>query len=196
MATFIWPPEVRWPPPANILLNYEVVAPGDVAHASTQSSETTEEEPMTKIVIVGEAYYSDLAVGGGPVYPSHIPGFHPDHGLPQPGGPVDPGWSGGSPRPVYPWGGGPGVMPPIYHPGHPDHGKPIDPGWSGGVAGPHPSHGLPGGQGGYPTNPWAPPAGEDLPPPPEDIADDFVMALWSPVTQSWTVTTSPAAQPK
>ena len=27
MAMFIWPPEVQWPPPAHILLNYDVVPP-------------------------------------------------------------------------------------------------------------------------------------------------------------------------
>ena len=30
MATFVWPPEVQWPPPANILLNYDVAPPSGV----------------------------------------------------------------------------------------------------------------------------------------------------------------------
>jgi hypothetical protein len=29
MATFIWDPAVAWPPPAHILLNYDVIGPGD-----------------------------------------------------------------------------------------------------------------------------------------------------------------------
>jgi hypothetical protein len=31
MATFVWDPAVRWPPPANISLGYDVVAPGGAA---------------------------------------------------------------------------------------------------------------------------------------------------------------------
>jgi hypothetical protein len=30
MATFVWPAEVQWPPPAHVLLNYDVVPPTDV----------------------------------------------------------------------------------------------------------------------------------------------------------------------
>jgi hypothetical protein len=36
MATFVWPPEVQWPPPAHILLNYDVVPPAAGAIVETQ----------------------------------------------------------------------------------------------------------------------------------------------------------------
>jgi hypothetical protein len=83
---------------------------------------------MTKIIIVGEAYYSDLSVGGGPIYPpDQPPGIwpspgHPDQGLPpsgvgvwpSPGRPTHPIAPGGKPPGI--WGGGnePFPTPPIF----------------------------------------------------------------------------------
>ena len=37
MATFIWPVEVQWPPPAHILLNYDVMPPPADAVVETQN---------------------------------------------------------------------------------------------------------------------------------------------------------------
>ena len=111
MATFIWPPEVQWPPPAHILLNYDVVAPGGVLLSSRRDRRgEMEEEAMTRVVIVGELYNADLGVGGGPVYP-------------PPQRPVDPGW--GVTPPTDPgWGvgwqpGGGWATNPIYRPDKP-----------------------------------------------------------------------------
>jgi hypothetical protein len=110
--------------------------------------------------------------------------------LPVGGGEVDNTLPGG--RPSH-------VAPPIYHPGHPDHGLPSVPG--------HPSTGPIYG-GGYPTggpvipplggpvHPWEPPAGSEIPKPPEEIAYQVVIAVWNPATETWTVGTAPAAQPK
>jgi hypothetical protein len=137
---------------------------------------------MTRIVIVGEMFYSDL---------------RPDHGLP-PGQPpgiwggappyVDIGGPGSQPHPSHPIA--PGGRPPGYWggvaPPYPDHGLPGQPpGYWGGVAPPHPDQGLPGGQGGVPTHPITLP--EPLPPPPPEIAHNVVVAVWSPTTEEWSV---------
>lgn len=210
MATFVWDPAVRWPPPASILLNYDVVAPGDVA-PSAQSSETTQgEEPMTKVVIVGEIYNAGLEVGGGPIYPGAGGPSHP-WVPPSPGAPSHP-WvppSAGAPsHPIYIPGVGPAhpiVIPgvpdpqpgspshPIYIAGYPDQGLPGD-----GQTPGSPSHPWvpPGGSpshpwvppSGAPSRPWVPPEGETLPPPPEEIANSTVVAVWKPAEQAWTVT--------
>ena len=142
---------------------------------------------MTRIVIVGEMYYSELSIGGGPM-PGGQPG-RPDQGLP--------GGSGGQPsHPIYHPGhpdhglpafpsqglpGGSGGQPshPIYHPGHPDHGLPA-----------FPSQGLPGG-GGQPPRPdnTLPPGGETVPPetlpPPAGYEDQIVVAVYQP-EKGWT----------
>jgi hypothetical protein len=118
---------------------------------------------MTRIVIVGEMFYSDLQIGGGPI-------------MPGPG------------QPSHPW------APP--QPGYPAHPiQPVPPGYWGGVAPPYPDQGLPGAQPGVPAHPWVPPAGQELPPPPEEIADQVVVALWSPAEQTWTVKTAPPVTP-
>ena len=113
---------------------------------------------MTKIIIVGEAYYSDLRPDQGlPGQPPGIwggPPLYPDIGgpgwQPRPGHPIAPGG-----RPPGIWGG-----PPTY----PDQGLPGQPpGYWGGVAPPHPDQGLPpSGVGvwpspGQPSHPMAPP---------------------------------------
>ena len=91
MATFVWDPAVRWPPPANILLNYDVVPPDppsvqardapNVLHSFVPihdalrvaivdrdaSSPKEEPTPMPKVVIVGELYEQNVQVGGGPM---------------------------------------------------------------------------------------------------------------------------------
>jgi hypothetical protein len=110
---------------------------------------------MTKVIFVGEMYYSDLSIGGGPIIPPAAPGYpshpwvppppYPDQGLP----PVSPGYpshpwvppSAGAPGyPSHPW------VPP--QPGVPTH--PIAPGgrppgiWGGPPL--YPDQGLPGPQ--------------------------------------------------
>jgi hypothetical protein len=201
MATFVWPKEVQWPPPANILLNYDVVAPGGVLLSSLRDRRgETEEESMTQPYL---ALITPLAgglpdqglpggghpwapgaigrpgVGGGPVYAGH-PSGQP---LP-PGGPADPGWGGG-------WGGGA-----------------TDPGWGQG-GGEHPGNRPPGGEypsggpiygGGHPSGgPIVPPQGgtpvpedEYTPaPPPENIYSQYIVSVWDPKTASWTTKTYP-----
>ena len=89
------------------------------------------------------------------------------------GGPVYPGYPIWGGPPLYPDQG----LPPGY-PGAPSHPW-VPPG-----QGPsHPIHGMPPG----PSHPWVPPSGEPLPPPPADIADSTVVAVWKPETQTWTV---------
>lgn len=140
--------------------------------------------------------------------PGYIPGLHPDQGLPGGGGYPDQGLPGGG---YYPDQGLPGRPPRPSHPIAPG-GRPVDPGWGWG-GGEHPStgpvrpgrpvdpswgieegrpdQGLPPG----PAHPWVPPAGEELPPPPEDIVDQVVLAIWNPSAQAWTVKTAPPTQP-
>ena len=116
--------------------------------------------------------------GGHPSQPIYHPG-HPDHGLPPyPSHPIAPG-------------GGQGGRPsqPIYHPGHPDHGLP-----------PFPDQGLPGKPGGRPDQGLPPfpsqglpeggvdvPSNElPLPEPPEEYADDTIVAVKKP-GEEWVV---------
>ena len=151
---------------------------------------------MTRVVIVGEIYNADLSIGGGPIYPP--PGIWPSPG--HPAHPIAPGtppgiWGG---PPAYPDIGGPGWQP------RPSH--PIAPGSPPGIwGGPplYPDQGLPGAPPGYwggvappyPTHPWVPPAGQEIPPPPEEIADQVVMALWNPTAGTWTVKTAAPVAP-
>jgi hypothetical protein len=167
---------------------------------------------MTDVVFVGKLYYGDRHPDQG-LPPGGNGGEHPDQGLPPgwggrpphvgnrpPGSwdrPIDPGygWGGGERpgnRPPGSWtppvrpdqglpGGNVGVSPPIYHPGHPDHGLPA-----------HPDQGLPEPPP-VPTHPWEPPAGEELPPPPEDIVNSYVAAVWNPTKQEWKVSVSDAS---
>jgi hypothetical protein len=166
---------------------------------------------MTRIVIVGEMFYSDLSIGGGPIIPgpgqpSHpwvppgqAPGYpsHPIYNPPYPDQGLPPGSPG---SPTHPWVPPQAGVPshPIYNPAYPAH--PIynpPPGYWGGVAPPHPDQGLPPIPPGTPSHPWVPPEGEQLPPPPEDIADSTVVAVWKPETQTWTVTVyEPSHQPE
>ena len=133
--------------------------------------------------------------------PGHIPGLHPDQGLPGGGYYPDQGLPG---SPAYPDQGLPGRPPHVGNrpPGswggeYPSTGpvrpgRPVDPSWGIEEEGPaHPGHGLPPG----PAHPWVPPSGEELPPPPDDIVDQVVLALWSPTQQAWTVKTAPPAHP-
>ena len=146
---------------------------------------------MTKVVIVGDIFYSELGVGGGPIIPpGPPPGVWPG---PAPGHPWVPP-QGGPPPGVWP---GPGPSHPIVIPG-------VPPGQPGSPQHPiyvpiYPDQGLPPGSPGYPSHPiqgvgpgpghpWVPPEGETLPPPPADIADNTVVAVWQPPTQTWTVT--------
>jgi hypothetical protein len=213
MATFIWPPEVAWPPPLSILQNYDVVPPA-VAKLTEEGVLHTfnpryreEKDPMTKVIIVGEIYNAGLEVGGGP-----MPG--------GPGAPVDPGYGRPGWSPVDP-----GYGRPIFHPGHPDHGLPSSPGhpanrppgsWGGPVdpgfgwgGGERPDAGLPGQPGhpgnwvpgsGYPTGgPIIPPQeGTTVPedvyaptPPPEEIASQYIVSVYDPKTMTWTTKTYP-----
>lgn len=133
--------------------------------------------------------------------PGHIPGLHPDQGLPGGGAYPDQGLPGGG---YYPDQGLPGRPPHVGNrpPGswggdYPSTGpvrpgRPVDPSWGIEEGGPaHPDQGLPPG----PAHPWVPPSGEELPPPPEDIAHEVVLAIWNPNTQTWTVKTAPPVQP-
>ena len=155
---------------------------------------------MTRIVIVGEMFYSDLSVGGGP-----MPGGpYPDQGLPgrPPGRPSHPIYN-----PAYPDQGLPGRPP-----GYPDQGLPgVPPGFWGGVAPPYPSQGLPGGQpypdqglpGSQPYPDQGLPGGgqgsgtpvpEDVYTPapiPEEIASQFVVSVYNPKTMEWTTKSYP-----
>jgi hypothetical protein len=141
------------------------------------------------IIPLGEGGHPDQGLPGGGYYPDQgLPGGgnYPDQGLPggglRPGHPIAPGG-----RPVDPgfgWGGGerPG------HPIAPGGGRPVDPGF--GYPSERPDQGLPPelGVGDIgPAHPWVPPEGETLPPPPEDIADQIVIAVWKPDEQAWKV---------
>lgn len=135
--------------------------------------------------------------------PGYIPGLRPDQGLPGGGNYPDQGLPGRPGRPDYPsqgpvrperpidpgfgWGGGDH---PSQRPPRPE--RPIDPSWGLEEGGPNrPDQGLPPG----PAQPWVPPSGEELPPPPEDIVDQVVLAIWSPSAQAWTVKTAQPAHP-
>jgi hypothetical protein len=149
--TFIWPPEARWPPPVDILLNYDVVLPDGVILLRRESPKATRgANPMESFV----ALITPLGAGP-PGYPAHPiapggppPGIwggappYPDQGLPpsgvgvwpSPGRPAHPIAPGGPPpgiwggAPPYPDIGGPAPQPPTqppWWPGYPAH--PIPP---------------------------------------------------------------------
>jgi hypothetical protein len=112
--------------------------------------------------------------------PGHIPGLHPDQGLPGGGYYPDQGLPG---RPPHVGNRPPGSWPPEYPSTGPVRpGRPVDPSW-----------GIDADLG--PAHPWVPPAGEELPPPPEEIAGQIVVAVWRPELGTWTVKTAPPAQP-
>jgi hypothetical protein len=192
VATFIWPPEVQWPPPAHILLNYDVVAPGGVALSSLHDrrgdleEETKMTQPYLALITPLSGGHPDQGLPptspGVPTHPIYHPG-HPDHGLPAY---PDQGLPGGS------QGGRPSH--PIYHPGHPDHGLP-----------PYPDQGLPGGgsSGGQPSHPihipgvpdQGLPPGEEIPsnelppiPVPPEYQDDLVIGVKQAGSTEWTFT--------
>ena len=191
MATFIWDPAVQWPPPAHILLNYDVVAPGGVLLSRARVGSTRDNPEETTM----QPYLALITpLGGGS-------GGHPDQGLPQP--PVYPsqGLPGYQPYPDQGLPGGQGGRPsqPIYHPGHPDHGLPA-----------YPDQGLPGGSGGRPDQglpPFPsqglppstlPPGGSEVPedvytpaPIPEEIASQYVVSVYNPKTMEWTTKSYP-----
>jgi hypothetical protein len=48
---------------------------------------------------------------------------------------------------------------------------------------------------GIPTHPWVPPSGEELPTPPEDVVNNYVVAVWNPVKQEWKVSVSGPTTP-
>jgi hypothetical protein len=200
MATFIWDDKVQWPPPAHILLNYDVVAPGGVLLSSLhdrRGDRETEEESVTQpylALITPLSGYPDQGLPPGS--PPGIwggPPLYPDQGLPgQPPRPTHPIAPGGRPPGI--WGG-----PPTY----PDQGLPGQPpGYWGGVAPPYPDQGLPGGQGGVPTHPihipgipdQGLPPGEPVPPdqivmpePPAEYQNDLIVSVYRP-GQGWTTT--------
>jgi hypothetical protein len=176
---------------------------------------------MTKIVIVGEMFYSDLGIGGGPVYPPSSPGY-PAHPI-APGGPAGPpSWGISIDRPSHPiapggpplgiWGGAPPTYPDIGGPApQPPSGPPLGI-WGGGGVGNYPDAGFPGPQPGpgRPTHPiyyppviWPPEGG--MPAPEHPIApggEERVplvewKSAWSPTT-GWVVVgvpTVPAPTP-
>jgi len=185
MAQFIWDPAVQWPPPAHILLNYDVVAPGGVYLSSLHDRRgDLKEENMTQPFLALITPLSGDAGGG-----------RPDNSLP--GGGLHPGnrppgsWDGEHPgnRPPGSWDG------PV-DPGYGQGGGPVDPGWGAGA--PHPGNRPPGSFPGYPsTGPIVPPQGgtpvEDYEPlpPPEDIYSQYVVSVWNPKTASWTTKSYP-----
>lgn len=150
------------------------------------------------IIPLGEGGHPDQGLPGGGYYPDQgLPGGnYPDQGLPGGGGrpphvghPIAPGG-----RPVDPgfgWGGGerPG------HPIAPGGGRPVDPDYGYGQE--RPDQGLPPELGPPigPAHPWVPPEGETLPPPPEDIADQVVVAVWRPDEQAWKVAVADGPAP-
>ena len=149
----------------------------------------------------GGGYYPDQGLPGGgngnypdqglPGRPPHVgnrpPGSRPEYpsqGPVRPGRPVDPdyGWEG---RPPHVGNRPPGSWNPEYPSQGPVRpGRPIDPGF-----------GIPelGDLG--PAQPWVPPAGEELPPPPADIADQIVVAVWKPEEQAWKVAIAQGPHP-
>jgi hypothetical protein len=172
MATFVWPPEVQWPPPAHILLNYDVVAPGGAGLSLHRAGEM--EERMTQPFL---ALITPLSSGGQPDQglPGRPPGIwggappYPDQGLPpsgvgvwpSPGHPshpivLPPGSISGTPdHPIY--------TPPMP-PGHPSHPIVLPPNSVGGTP-EHPIYyppvsgsppGIWGGPPAYPSHPIAP----------------------------------------
>lgn len=156
------------------------------------------------IIPLGEGGHPDQGLPGG--------GAYPDQGLPgQPAYP-DQGLPGGAGRPPHVGNRPPGSW---DRPEYPSHGpvrpeRPVDPGfgWGGGE---HPSQrpprpgqpvapdqGLPpelGVDDIGPAHPWVPPAGEELPPPPPDIADQIVVAVWRPDEQAWKVAVAQGPHP-
>lgn len=54
MATFIWDPAVRWPPPADILMNYDVIGPNDPL-PSPAAGESREKKDETQMLVSREA---------------------------------------------------------------------------------------------------------------------------------------------
>lgn len=133
---------------------------------------------MTRIVIVGEMFYSDLSVGGGPMPPSA-------------GGPVDPGYGRPGWSPVDP-----GYGRPDWAPGHPGNRPP------GSWDGTHPGNRPPGSwDGSRPDNslPETMPQGgtevppDVFPPPPvpEEIASQYIVSVYNPKTMTWTTKSYP-----
>jgi hypothetical protein len=168
------------------------------------------------IIPLGEGGHPDQGLPGGGYYPDQgLPGGpetdppYPDQGLPgrpphvgnrppgswnrpeypsqgpvRPGRPVDPGYEWGG-RPPRPGNRPPGSWDRPEHPSTgpvlPD-GRPIDPGY-----------GIDADLG--PAHPWVPPAGEELPPPPAEIADQIVVAVWKPEDQQWKVAVAQGPHP-
>lgn len=150
---------------------------------------------MAKVIIVGELYFTDYSVGGGPIYPPPQqpqppgiwPGGRPEHPIywppsvwPDPGHPAHPIAPGGPPpsvwpgpeypaHPIAPGGPPPGIWP---SPGYPAH--PIAPG------GPPPSIWPSPGRPAHPIvlPPDQPPT--EAPPP----IDESWKWAWSP-SQGW-----------
>lgn len=151
--------------------------------------------------------------GGHPEQPIYHPG-HPDHGLPAyPDQGLPGGETGEGEGEEYPDQGLPGAGGRPPRPGHlPSRpGRPVDPGfgWGGGERPGHPiaPGGRPGGRPDQglppelgppigPTHPWEPPSGEELPPPPADIADQVVVAVWRPNEQQWKVAVAEGPHPE
>jgi hypothetical protein len=171
-------------------------------------------QPFYAVIIpLGAGGHPDQGLPGGPAvdppYPDQgLPGRPPHVGNRPPGswnpeypsqGPVRPG------RPVDPgfgWGGGehPGNRPPGSYPGRPSTG-PVRPGWPTdpgyGVGEEHPDQGLPPALGPIPpVDPWEPPPGEELPPPPAEIAHQVVIAVWRPEDQAWKVAVAQGSAPQ
>lgn len=168
MATFVWDEAVRWPPPAHILLGYDIVSPTGVVLSRRETTKEEKRMPNPVFAMIVPLSDGGLGIGGGPAEPPIFHPGHPDHGLP----------SGGHPGNRPPGSGGGHPSQPIHHPGHPDHGLPSQPG--------HPDQGLPPSSGrpdqGLPPGKPIPPneIDNDLPDPPEAYADMVVIAVKKP----------------
>lgn len=120
--------------------------------------ETRDDGSSGNVTIVGMASITGLGVGGGPIIPPAGPPPHPEHPIA--------GWPGsGFPdKPGYP----PTVEHPIVLPPEGGGGQPPPNGGNGG--------GTP-----IPPEEMPPP-----PPPPEQYAQQMVVQVWHPSSQSWT----------
>lgn len=177
MPEFIWDPAVRWPPPAHILLGYDIISPTGVVLSRRETTKEEKHMPNPVFAMIVPLSDGGLGIGGGPAEPPIFHPGHPDHGLPSGGGrPSQPIHHPGHPdhglpsqpgQPSHPISGGGSPSQPIHHPGHPDHGLPSQPG--------HPDQGLPPGQ---PIPPGE--IDNELPDPPAAYADKIVIAVKKP----------------
>jgi hypothetical protein len=193
MAKFVWDPAVQWPPPAHVLLSYDVVDSNGAVLSPLPASKMEEAnmtQPFLALITPLAGNYPDQGPPGGE-HPGNRPpgswdGAHPGNRPPgswdgaHPGNRPPGSWGGEYPGggPVYPGRpADPGYDRPDWAPGHPGNRPPGSwsgehpgnrpPGsWSGEYPGGGPAPGRPPG---YVTGgPIEPPAG-GTPVPPEQM---------------------------